>query len=91
MRRPEKIVQKQQRFPLSAHVIDHLSTRGALHAAGKDGGRNDIRQRRLRQRAPAPAQGHNRGAEQTGSESHSQTFFPEFRHTHDRKYRLLRI
>ena len=87
----KKIVQKHQRFPLSAHVIDDLSAGGALHAAGKDGGRNDIRQRRLRQRTPAPPQGHNRGAEQTGSESHPQTFFPEFRHTHDRKYRLLHI
>ena len=33
----KKIVQKDQRFPLPAHVINNLSARGALHAARKDG------------------------------------------------------
>lgn len=75
MRPPEKIVQKDQWFPLSAHMINNLSPRGALHAAGKNGGRNDVRQRRLRQWTPAPAQGHERSAEQTGPESHAETFF----------------
>ena len=34
----EKIVQKNQRFPLPAHVINNLSARGALHTAREDSG-----------------------------------------------------